>query len=383
VAETSPFDDRRLTARATVALVLASTRYWTTVAPVVKAELGRWERRASAISDATVRTLALEKLRDEGFTAEAAAMLATFAPKAHRRSAVKAIVALEVMYDYLDGLGERPSSDPLGEGEGLFQAFTGVFDMHGSHDVDHHELAADGGYLDELAEAVRSSLAQLPTASAIVEVARASAERSAQAQTRMHAAPALGTAQLEEWATDRAQGTALEWRELLAGAASSVIALHALIAAAGEERTTSAEASALDAVYLSISALSTMLDSLIDRRDDASTGAGEFIAHYATPELLAGALVKVARQAAAQAHRLPDNAQHLMMLVGVVAYFTSDPRARSQLARPTVARLHAELWPMIVPALAVMRAWRLAKQSRQRVAQRARIGSRLGGRGRL
>ena len=349
----------------------------------MKTELRRWERRAGAISDPALKTLALEKLRDEGFTAEAAAMLATFAPRSHRTSAVQAIVALEVMYDYLDGLSERPSSDLPGESERLFEAFTHIFGANDSRDHDEHDAAGDGGYLDELAEAVRSSLAQLPAAGAIVEVARGSAERSAQAQTRMHAAPALGAEQLEQWARQRAQGTALEWRELLAGAASSVIALHALIAAAGEERTTSAEASELDAVYLSISALGTMLDSLVDRQDDASTGAGEFIAHYETPELLGDALVHLARQAAAQARRLPDNARHLMMLVGIVAYFTSDPGARSQLARPTVARLHTELRPMITAALAVMRTWRLAKLMRQRMLKRARIASRLAARGKL
>jgi tetraprenyl-beta-curcumene synthase len=362
-------------ARATVALVLACTRYWTGVAPVVKAELRRWQARASAISDPALRTLALQKLRDEGFTAEAAAMLATFVPKAHRTSAVQAIVALEVMYDYLDGCSERPSSDPLGEGERLFEAFTGVF-AAGSRDHDQHEPTAGGGYLQELAHAAHSSLARLPAAATIMQVARASAERSAQAQTRMHAAPALGSAQLEQWARQQAQGAVLQWRELLAGAASSVIALHALIAAAGDERTSAAEVVKLDATYLSISALSTMLDSLIDHQQDAGAGAGEFIAHYQTPELLAGALVQVARQAASQARRLPNNAHHLMMLAGVVAYFTSDPGARSKLARPAVARLHAELRPVIAPALAVMRAWRLAKRVRQHVLRRARILSR-------
>ena len=38
-----------------------------------------------------------------------------------------------------------------------------------------------------------------------------------------------------------------------------------------------------------------------------------------------------------------------MMLVGVVAYYTSDPGARSELAAPIVERLQAELAPLIFP----------------------------------
>jgi tetraprenyl-beta-curcumene synthase len=359
----SAFANRWLMARASMALVLASARYWTRVAPLVRAQLRHWEPRARAIEDLELRALALDKLRDEGFTAEAAAMLATFAPKTHRRCAVEAIVALEVMYDYLDGRSEQPSPDPLSDGECLFEVFIDSIDPHARRERDHQAGGerSDDGYLQELSQAAKRAIGQLPARGAIADMARRSAQRSAQAQIRMHAAPLLGTAQLEQWARREAHGTVLEWRELLAGAASSVIALYALIAAAGAERTTAAEAAQLDAVYLSISALSTILDSLIDHEDDAIAGAGAFIAHYETPELLGDALVCVARQAAAQARSLPGGANHLMMLAGVVAYFTSSPGARSELARPIVERLHAELRPLITPTLAVMRAWRLAK----------------------
>ena len=88
----------------------------------MRRELRRWEQRALAIEDPALRALALEKLRGEGFHAEAAAMLATLAPRCHRQDVVEAIVALELLFDYLDGLTERPSGDPLGEGERLFGA---------------------------------------------------------------------------------------------------------------------------------------------------------------------------------------------------------------------------------------------------------------------
>lgn len=110
------------TARVLAAFALANARYWLCVAGQVRGQMRHWEARAQAIGDPELRALALEKLHAEGFNAEAAAMAATIAPRATRAHAVRAIVALELLYDYLDGLSERPHADPLGEGERLYGA---------------------------------------------------------------------------------------------------------------------------------------------------------------------------------------------------------------------------------------------------------------------
>src|ERR1700722_2590058 len=99
-------------ARVLAAFALANARYWMYVARQVHRQMRHWEERAQAIEDPELRALALEKLRTEGFNAEAAAMAATIAPRAMRGQAVRAIVALELLFDYLDGLTERPHSDP-------------------------------------------------------------------------------------------------------------------------------------------------------------------------------------------------------------------------------------------------------------------------------
>jgi tetraprenyl-beta-curcumene synthase len=352
-----------------MALILANVRYWTSVAPLVRAQLRHWERRARTIGDPALRALALQNLREEGYTAEAAAMLATLAPRAHRRQAVEAIVALEVMYDYLDGLSERPSLDPLADGERLFGPFMDAIEPDARVAYEPACPQTGGGYLRELSDAVSSALSQLPASGAIAGVARASARRSAQAQIRMHAAPYLGTAQLREWAESEMPDGGLQWRELVAGAASSVICLHALIAAAANERTTPEQAFELDGVYLTISALGTLLDSLIDYEDDIRSGELAFIEQYDTYELFAHALASMARDSATQARRLPDGAHHVTMLVGVVAYFTSAAGADGELARPIADSLHSQLRPLIGPTLAMMRAWRLAKRVRRRTRE--------------
>jgi hypothetical protein len=231
--------------------------------------------------------------------------------------------------------------------------------------------------LEALSSAVADALKRLPAAGAIAAVAQRTAARGAQAQTRMHAASQLGTAQVEGWARREAQGTDLHWRELLAGAASSVLALHAVIAAAADLGTTPEEAVEIEAAYLSTCVLLTLLDGLIDHDQDTrlgetggldgSAGLGGtdglgYIGFYKDRDELSQALTGAAERAARQACALRDGPHHAMTLVGVVAYYTSVPGARSELAAPIVKRLQAQLAPLIHPTLALMRAWRKAKR---------------------
>jgi hypothetical protein len=152
-----------------------------------------------------------------------------------------------------------------------------------------------------------------------------------------------------------------------------VLAVHALIAAAADPGTTPAQAAALDSAYLSISALSTMLDSAIDYERDSRCGEAWYVGHYDSPAALADRVVAVSREATRQAQTLPDAAHHTMTLVGVVAYYTSAPQARRGSTAALARRVHAELGPVLTPTLAVMRAWRGAKSLRRALAGKRRV----------
>jgi tetraprenyl-beta-curcumene synthase len=353
-----------------VALMRANARYWLITAPLVRTQLRHWAGCAHAIGDPALRSLALQKLDQERFNAEVAAMLATLAPRSSRADAVQAIVALEVLYDYLDGLTELPAREALRAGRQLFAAFTDAVAQAPAHRRDYyryHPGGGDSGYLEKLVAAVGGALARLPGAAAIAATAQRAAARCAEAQVRDHATAQTGRRQLEDWARREAAGTALEPREFLAGAEASVLAVHALIAAASDERTTRADAEAIDAVYLSISALTTMLDSLIDYELDMRAGRPGYIQRYDDHALLVRELVSVASAAATRACALPNGAHHVMVLVGTVAYYTSAPSARNEFARPVKRGIDRELRPLITPTLSVMRVWRAAKLVRARV----------------
>ncbi len=352
------------------ALALANLRFWPTVAPRIGRELAHWEALAGEIQDIPLRAIALQKLTDERFNAEVAATLATAAPRQTRVAAVTAIVALEVLFDYLDGRTEQPAEDPLGEGLRQFAPFIDAVrprvkgrevSESGAVQSARGPEEADARYTHTLADRAREHLLVLPAAEQIATVALAGAERCAQAQTRLHASATLGDGMLEAWAREQALGSGLQWREHLAGSAASVLALHALIALATEARVTRTDAERTDAAYLAIAGVITMLDSLVDDASDRAHGAPGLIRLFDSRQALADSLRELTREALARIGEAPRRAHHEMVLAGAVAYYTSHPAAREPHARAVVAVVRRELAPMIWPALGVMHVWRAMK----------------------
>jgi tetraprenyl-beta-curcumene synthase len=373
------FGDPLFLARTANALLLANLRYWRSVAPIVRCELARWEEQARTIDDPQLRAIALGKLGGESFHAEAATMLATLAPRAHRRDVVVAILALELLFDYLDGVTELPTPDPLTDHSRLFIAYWHAVALPDSDTpTDRHAERPDGHYLWALSDAVSSALARLPSAAVVTPLALANAEAAIQAQVRIHAVPQLGREQLETWAKTETAATSSRWREFLAASASSVLVVHALIAAAANPGTTREHAAQIARTYLSTCTVLTLLDGLVDYDQDSrapggtngvhdrrSAGLG-YIDLYPHPNELSEVLADAARRAAGQARHLPNAAHHVMSLVGVIAYYTSHPGARGQFAAPIAKRLRQEVSPLIHPTFALMRGWRLAKRIRTR-----------------
>jgi tetraprenyl-beta-curcumene synthase len=348
----------------------------------VQRELARWLGPAREIPDPELRALALAKLAHERFNAEVAATLATLAPAANREVTVRAIVALELLFDYLDGRTERPSADPIAESERLFEPFVGALEppvasgertSHGDGDGN-----ADRGYRTALSKRTRQGLFALPAAAAVTACARACAQRCAEAQTRIHAAATLGQQQLHAWALEHAADSGLEWREYAAGCASSVLGVHALITAAADPASSEADAAHIDSAYLAICAAITILDSLVDRAEDLASGRPGFIDLYEHGELRA-LLPVLLREALARAHEAPHGDHHAMTLAGILAYYSTHPGARDPAVRDVVLTVRRELSPTIWPALAVMRGWRAAKWARALAKRRVRSERQAGG----
>jgi tetraprenyl-beta-curcumene synthase len=359
-------------AASTAALVRANARFWPTVLPGVRRELRRWDVRAQAIPDGVLRAQALAKLRDERFNTEVAATLATLVRPVRRHHAVAAIVALEVMYDYLDGLTEQACPDPLASGRRLYRALAdaavpaGPFaDYYG-----RHPHGDDGGYLAALVQTCREGLWSLPAAPVVAPALGAVLSRCGEAQTHTHAVARLGPRQLRAWAEAQPVARGLRWPEIAAGSAASVLAAHALIALAGDPAATGADAERVAEAYLTTCALTTLLDSLIDAEVDAVTGGHAYLVYYDGDAQVSERLRLLAREAAAAAAELPGAAHHLVTVAGAVAFYLSAPGADAERVRRLTAPIADELGPLLASTLAIFALWRGAKERRER-----RLGS--------
>jgi tetraprenyl-beta-curcumene synthase len=355
---------RSTSAAATVALVRANARFWPTVFPEVRRGLRRWDRRAQQIPDPTLRAQALAKLSGERFNTEVAATLATLVPPLRRRAVTEAIVPLEVMYDYLDGISEQPGPDALADGRGLYRAFADAMAPAGplADYYRHHPQRDDGGYLAALASSCRRALWSLPAAPVVAPTAQAVLARCGEAQTRTHAVAQLGAGQLQAWASAQPEAARLRWWEVGAGAAASVLAGHALVALAADPATTADDAERVAAAYFATCALTTLLDSLIDAEADAAAGAHPYLGYYASEAEATERLGALAREAVAAVERLPRAPHHLMTMTGAVAFYLSAPGARGAGRRRLTAPIARELRPLLGPSLAIFAAWRGARR---------------------
>lgn len=343
-----------------MAVARALALYRGRVVPRVRRELERWRGVAAAIPNDEARAAAVAAIDEKGLNVEATAVFATLAPRRGRATATRAMVALQVAIDYLDSLGELPAADPLGEGLRQHAALTAPW-------------RPEDPYLADLIGTYRACLTGLPAHAAVAAPLDRAVARCGEGQAHTHAAEHGDRTALEAWArrlgVDAAvpqtstaglddADPAYRWWELAAGASSSVAA-HALIAAAADPRTSTAEAEAIDRAYNpSVGALTVLLDDLIDRDEDAAAGSHNYLAYYADSAEAAERLEAIARLARAGIAPLRHPRRHAAILAGVAGFYLSDAAAATPYAAPVRDRLLAAAGPAVRPIVAVMRGRR-------------------------
>ena len=133
----------------TSAFAGAASRYWLGIFPLVGRELRHWQERARQIPDPALRHLALVTQRVERGNYKGAAAYAVLVPREYRARVVRAVVAFQTTYDYVDTLSEQPSTEPIANGRQLHLALLTALDPDGEH-ADYYRHSAnsrDNGYI--------------------------------------------------------------------------------------------------------------------------------------------------------------------------------------------------------------------------------------------
>lgn len=334
--------------------------YWTTVFPLVCLLIARWRRRARRIPDPMLRSLALWALAKRT-NIEGSAAFAAFAPLARRSAAITAASAFQCAYNLLDIVSEQPSADPVRDGRRLHEALVYAL-TPGAPRLDwyeHHPQHDDGGFLDSVLDECQAAFASLPSHETIAKLAQEAAERIVAFQS-LNLSEAQGDhTGLERWATQAtADGTDLRWWETAAAAGSS-LALHALIAAAVQPALTAGDAQRLsDAYFPWIGCLHSLLDNLIDKREDEAAGHRSLLEYY-PPRRAAermGVLAERAREAADDA---PYSQSHRVMLAAMIANYLSTKGGRRPELQSVANAVMATAGPLARPTMLVFKLRRL------------------------
>ena len=345
----------------------AAGRYWLGVLPQVGRELHHWEECADRIPDPLLRRHALGTQRSERGNLEGAAAFAILAPRAERARVVRAAVAFQATYDYIDTLAEQPSSDPIANGRQLHLALLTALEPDSEHPnyYAHHRGEEDNGYIRHLIDTCRRALDALPSYRSVTDGVVSAARRMVSYQSFNHAAPGEAPGELARWAsTLTPEGAGLQWWETAAGSASSLGVL-ALIAAAGRPLLSPGEALATEHAYFPwIGALHVLLDSLIDRRADAASGHHSLVEHYASFEEAATRLSAITTRAVRATEMIPESLQHELMLAAMTSFYLSAPSASTPGTCIVTRGVLDAVGVMAGPAMAVQRARRIAGEAR-------------------
>lgn len=343
-----------------LAVLRALLSYERRVRPTVRAELEHWEGVAARIPDPALRQAASSALDQKAGNAEATAIISILAPRVRRRQTLRAMTALQVAIDYLDTLGERPGEDPLADGLSLHQAIVDAVspgpatsDWYSSHPE-----REDGGYLAALVAACQEELAGLPAIDTVRVSLQRAAKRCGEGQSHTHAEILGRVGNLEGWAKDRDVAPGYEWWEVAAGASSSV-AIHTLIAAAADGRTSAEEARLIDAAYFpSIGALTVLLDDLVDRDQDLEAGEHNYLSYPSDANGAGNRIGLLAARARAALEPLRHAPRHRAILSGVAAFYLSSLAADSGYAEPIRERLLESLDPTVRLIMVALRMTR-------------------------
>jgi tetraprenyl-beta-curcumene synthase len=355
-----------LSPRQVWALLVAALRELLWGLHAVSRELEPWRCRARAIPDASIREDALSSLAGKRTHADGAALFWVL-PYRREPHLLKLLVDYQIAWDFLDNVGERAASAGEANSRGLYRALVDALDVDGAVS-DYYRLNRcrdDAGYLAALVAACRDGCERLPAYEEVRAILRRETTRALVLGVNHEADPEGRDATLREWAEQEYSGQAqASWFELTS-AASASLTVHAILALAAEPSCGGVELeSAYSAYFPWISALGTMLDSYVDRAEDAAAGNHIYIDHYPTGEAGLRRVGELIGRSALEARRLRNGHRHGVIVACMVAMYLSKDSARAPSMRASTRGLVHAGGSLAVLLIPVLRIWRLAYAQR-------------------
>ncbi|HEX4466953.1 MAG TPA: DUF2600 family protein [Solirubrobacteraceae bacterium] len=329
---------------------------------MTRREVRRWRALVERIPDPNLRRLALDAQQAKSGNIEGSTAFAAFAPRRRRAAVVRAQVAFQSTYDYLDTLAEQPNVDPSRNARQLHQAlvaaadarrpFSDYYSFNPQHD--------DAGYLRALVRTCRAGVAELPSYQVVAPLIYRLTDRIVAYQSFNLTEDQGGQAMLADWADrETPRGSDLSWWETAASAGSS-LGVFALMAAAARPALLADEALAIERAYWPwIGALHSLLDSLVDLEQDTVAGQRSLLDNYRSSGETASRLQSLAEQAFNSIRGLPHAHEHATVVIAMIGFYLDAYAFGSSDGRLVADSLLETLGVVGKPASVVFRARRM------------------------
>lgn len=353
-------------------------RFVSCIVPMARKEISRWRNRALGIPCPELRKQALASIDTKSFHVLGGSIYALY-PRGRaltrRADVLRAITAIQTISDYLDNLCDRAGEsdehafrqlhksmldalDPGHPSEALFTnqqdpslpspgspnlATADLCQLAHSRNPESYYLGypycEDNGYLSELVDVCRTSLASLPGYESVKSPAINLARLYCDLQSLKHLDQSVRRERLRDWATaklEQMQDTqclasldTLEWWEF-AAATGSTLGLFMLFAVAARGAVDrNVVNNILNAYFPCICGLHILLDYLIDLEEDRIHKDFNFVSCYSSERYRHDRLAAFVKEAIARAQALPRPGLHLVVVRGLLALYLSDPKVKA------------------------------------------------------
>lgn len=309
--------------------------YFRHVRPDVVRGLSPLRARAESIPDPTLRDHALSSLNTKQFHCEGGGVFSgpSRDPEGHL---LDFLLPYQTLCDYLDTVTDRgPSQDP----DDLRQLHLALIDAVNPDNPlrDYYALhphQADGGYLVSLVEDARHGLSKFPGFHGVHPAMNRLVELYVDLQVYKHGPLDQRVARLAGWFDSQPETIrdSLAWWEF-AAATGSTLGLFALLNLARNPEPTPDRVNNITRLYFPwMGALHILLDYYVDQEEDRLGGDLNFITYYPSPARAIAAIQRIYRRVMTLAGGLEDAAFHQYIARGLLGFYLSDRKVRSQTA---------------------------------------------------
>lgn len=316
-------------------------KFLRSVFPKVNTELQEWADVCKNAKDKVLSNQALDSIRLKRFHAQGGSIYALY-PHASVQGAVRFIVALQTISDYLDNLCDRTGVNDEASFRQLHLSMLDAVDPRRSlgNYYSLYPYKDDGGYLKKLVEECRSQISLLPSYGLVADTIRDYVGLYTELQCCKHLDREVREERVVSWAAGH-MGSYPEisvWE--FAAASGSTLGIFCLTAAAYNPMLTAYEVDNIKRAYFPwVCGLHILLDYYIDSQEDLQTGDLNFTYYYENLKQCEERLSFFIGKSLEQCSKLNYTAFHITVVRGLLAMYLSDPKASIGLNRFSSRRL--------------------------------------------